>query len=1402
MNNWTIRGSLTSGGGFWPHATARIAGAVAAVLIMTVVLSALAGSPAQAQTCPDADAPPTPAEVAVTAVPIVVTSTTADYFVLYASHDVNGETVEYPVQVKLGEEGTTTLAENVAPLPVERYRVEKHLVADPADVDGDCTDDITELNDLGRMNPVNNGVAVELGDGAAAIPNQETFETLAYRSPSGLFYVKYIVIGIETDRPSVYFMNTNKFQRHEDFLRAILVDSQGDFRSTIIYDPEFVAPDGSLGFFRFSNFRLPKSFSYMERTYTLLAGSMPLVKDNLALWIHNHVLPTVQDDIPLYEESRINVVFDEDVFGDTEFMALNPGEGFGLLRSLDPDERPNSRDIVIYETLPNELPRVAGIISTVPQTPLSHVNLRALQDSIPNAFIADALEDDTVSGLIGSYVHYAVTETGYTIRAATQEEVDGHYAASRPAEVQTPQRDLTVTSITALSEIGFDDWDSFGVKAANVAVLGTLDFPEGTVPDGFAVPFYFYDEFMEHNELYDDVREMLADSDFQTDYDTKADKLKDLRKKIKKAETPEWIETALTEMHTEFPEGTSLRYRSSTNNEDLPGFNGAGLYDSKTQHPEETEEDGISKSLKQVYASLWNFRAFIERDFHRVDHLAAAMGVLVHPNYSDELVNGVAVSVDPAYGTDGTYYVNSQVGEDLVTNPDAHSVPEEVLLYSDGTYSIAALSNQVPRGQLLMTDDQLAQLHRRLAAVQDKFAELYGIEGDERFAMEIEFKITSDNVLAIKQARPWIFADPPPEIDVPDPEDTGAALTGSFYNIPATHGGNPFSVRVRLSEIISVRQPHFRDHAVAVTGGRVTDARRTDACRLPSDCWEIEITPDSGADVTIVLPHNRPCRVSGAICTHNGRQLSNRLELTVRDLPVELLPATPDPPTGTALWAGIMDLQWNDVPRAESYEVQFINIDQQQWWWTHLPAYGIEIATYGTGAIIRGLSHNGPYYLRVRAVNSVGVSEWSDYVVLPKTGGVGAWAGVSEPSNSAATGTPTIIGTPITPGKLTADVSGIADENGLDQVKFNYQWTRSDGTDATDIEGATNISYRVTAEDIGRGVRVRVSFVDRHGFEESLTSAATTAVTPDTRPPLTAEFLNTPSSHDGQNPFFLELRFSEGPAHGFSYRTLQDHAFTVTGGEVTRVRRLGETGNMRWEISVRPDGDGGVNIVLPATEDCDVEGAICTGDARTLSSTLEVTIRGPHEPNSPATVAPTITGTARVGETLTVDTSGITDSDGLDNATYTYRWIANDGTSDTDIQDATGATYTLVSDDEGKAVKVRVSFTDDEGNDETLTSASTSAVLARPNSPATGAPTITGTARVGETLTVDTSGIADSDGLDNATYTYQWIANDGTSDTDIQDATGATYTLVSDDEGKAVKLKVNPSPTMRAMTRL
>ena len=168
--------------------------------------------------------------------------------------------------------------------------------------------------------------------------------------------------------------------------------------------------------------------------------------------------------------------------------------------------------------------------------------------------------------------------------------------------------------------------------------------------------------------------------------------------------------------------------------------------------------------------------------------------------------------------------------------------------------------------------------------------------------------------------------------------------------------------------------------------------------------------------------------------------------------------------------------------------------------------------------------------------------------------------------------------------------------------------------------------------------------------------------------------------------------------------------------------------------------------------------------------------------NTPATGAPTITGTVRVGETLTSTTTDISDSDGLNNATFTYQWLADDA----DITDATGSTYALVAADEGKTVKVRITFTDDAGNDESLTSAPTATVTAS-NTPATGEPTITGTAQVGETLTANTTGISDSDGLNNVTFTYQWLADD----TDITDATGSTYTLAAADEGKTIKVRVS-----------
>ena len=774
--------------------------------------------------CDDGWVAPTPTVIAVTSVPITVSSTEDDYFVLYVKHDRGaGTVVNVPVLVKRGESGTTSLSDSLSPLGADKYRVEKYLVANPADVDGDCVDDITELDDFGYRNPTNPAMPVPEQRGAVALEDRAAFEKLSYKGDRVgdrwlryIEFVKFNIANIDTERPKLWFQNTSTYRAHSSFLSAALQEVvnccwSGAARGALIYYPNGVAPDGSLGVYRWE-FQPYSSFAFREVAivHETLATAMPFLKGKLAYYpfVGENAKNKYKQQKSLYDASRVNVLLESDIPLDAEYAAYNEAEGYGLLGVFEPGELPDSRDIAIVSVLPNDLPRAAGVITTVPQTPLSHVNLRAIQNGTPNAFMRDALIDSAVTDLLDSYVYYRTTANGFTLRAATKSEVYAHHEASRPQQTQTLQRDLSKTSITSLSSVSFADWTAFGVKAANVAELTKVSLPTGTAPVGYAVPFYFYDEFMKQATVSEEtilgkkkapdnekitlpagttlasaVTQMLAHSKFQTDADIQEEMLDDLRKAIKNASSPAWIITALTTMHGNYPDGQSLRYRSSTNNEDLADFNGAGLYDSKTQDPDETVDDGIDKSIKAVWASLWNHRAFIERDFYRVDHTTVAMGVLVHPNYSDEKANGVAVSYDPVTDLDGYYYVNTQIGENLVTNPEANALPEKLLLDPAGAATVLARSNIGPRHNLLMTDAQMIQLRDSLKAIHDHFETLYNPGVGVGFAMEIEFKITAQNKLAIKQARPWVFSQPlsaEPDISIASDGDVTEGADATF----------------------------------------------------------------------------------------------------------------------------------------------------------------------------------------------------------------------------------------------------------------------------------------------------------------------------------------------------------------------------------------------------------------------------------------------------------------------------------------------------------------------------------------------------------------------------------------------------------------------------------------------
>ena len=218
--------------------------------------------------------------------------------------------------------------------------------------------------------------------------------------------------------------------------------------------------------------------------------------------------------------------------------------------------------------------------------------------------------------------------------------------------------------------------------------------------------------------------------------------------------------------------------------------------------------------------------------------------------------------------------------------------------------------------------------------------------------------------------------------------------------------------------------------------------------------------------------------------------------------------------------------------------------------------------------------------------------------------------------------------------------------------------------------------------------------------------------------PLTATLQDIPANHDGSSAFTFRIAFSAEVT--ISLQNMRDHALTVSGGTVTDARRVDSRKDL-WELTVEPAGTGPVSILVPQDRACTETGALCTAEGQMLSTGLGQSVPGPvlqgqRSPaplaNSPATGEPSIRGSAQVGETLTVDTMGIADADGLSGATFIYRWIRNDGSTDTSIQDATGSSYDLVEADEGHTIKVNVSFADDADNKETLTSTATAEVAA------------------------------------------------------------------------------------------
>ena len=291
---------------------------------------------------------------------------------------------------------------------------------------------------------------------------------------------------------------------------------------------------------------------------------------------------------------------------------------------------------------------------------------------------------------------------------------------------------------------------------------------------------------------------------------------------------------------------------------------------------------------------------------------------------------------------------------------------------------------------------------------------------------------------------------------------------------------------------------------------------------------------------------------------------------------------------------------------------------------------------------------------------------------------------------------------------LTANLSNVTDPDGLDDVSYSYQWIADDGTTETDIDHATGETYRPITADEDKTVKVRVSFNDDEGNPESLTSAATGAVSPWDKGELIWSALLTVGEYD--TGAYIIFGFATGSAG-----SLEPPTFTFASTDITITTLAytspGSSLQLNAAIADRQAlGSGAFRLYLDEahwlfTNPADRPDVPITLSLRNLSWTdgQEVEVR--LTVNRPVTGAPVVTGTPEVGETLTADISAIMDEDGLPVAgQFAYNWISNDGTGDSDISGATGSTFTPQANHLGQTIKVRVSFTDNANFGESLTS--------------------------------------------------------------------------------------------------
>jgi hypothetical protein len=441
---------------------------------------------------------------------------------------------------------------------------------------------------------------------------------------------------------------------------------------------------------------------------------------------------------------------------------LNEGTAVGYLRFVkngtEDKVKSNFKNILLYQSIPYRVPIANGILTLAPQTPFSHINLLAKNRGTINAYLTTKLPNDFLSQYENKLVKITCKkEQGkntFTIEKLSEKEAQKHWDKQRKLKVIIPKPDLSVTSFSHFKTgaKSVQNVTCIGAKASNYALL-YHELPTYTRP-GFAIPFYFYFQTIQACGA-DKLIKILLDNKKNWSAEQIEHALGNIRTQIAKATLEDAIFNELEVICSQYYKGKKVRLRSSTNCEDLPEFNGAGLYVSKGFW-EGSERAIIQKKILEVYASLWLTRAFEERDFFGIAHEKTAMGILINEAFPDEYANGVALTL-PNEGKTPTIHINTQYGELSVTNPEGAEIPEVIYFRQlDSKWYVTESKSSVH--SIFVDNPTLTPLVRQLQTACAKIDALLRkkVANPENYGVDVEFKIMKEGnlfKLYIKQAR-------------------------------------------------------------------------------------------------------------------------------------------------------------------------------------------------------------------------------------------------------------------------------------------------------------------------------------------------------------------------------------------------------------------------------------------------------------------------------------------------------------------------------------------------------------------------------------------------------------------------------------------------------------------------